>query len=621
MINKILLSITIIFIISYFRINVKAETFYDDRYSVTDSKEMFESSNNENSSVSSDVYFQTEESSINTYENGESSNRTSNSINSEDNGEYSLFTIRNNYLPDWEITETDSTITLNKYIGTDTSITIPAEINGKQVIIPSIQGIDLPSNITNLKFVTVNDKQVLVTSNNMFIAFQNNRSIQNVDFSGLNMNNILNMSSMFFGASNLQSVNFGNNTLPNLETAFQLFFDCINLQTVEGKLEMPKVKNLQSLFGNCRSLKKIDTSQWHTENVTNMTQLFTGCESLTNIDVTNWDVSNVSSFYLSFAALPNVHYLDMSKWHLREDANTVQMFDCTRYSPLFLLTNDNRLLNYNFTLDWRTPYGPKLNGNGGKFLENKEEINYFESPAIRPSDPRIRNETFKSKWREFINNNHPKKRNYKMIGWEVQGTPIENAQNISDLFSTIYNAQWKNTNYSTSPDNTILNSTDDFSLAYFPTTFATFPTPLQNFGKQELLINKIEGFNIGVKDYSLDNHSWEVSAQLFWDVPTMKDTYIQSTNGKVSENISDGINSYNPFDDLIPINDGIVGYKNININAKAPVLLMKTSSKSIKNGVYDYSLNNIKLIIPDTSNVQIGSYQGYVEWNLMLVPN
>ncbi|HGF8314904.1 BspA family leucine-rich repeat surface protein [Enterococcus faecium] len=613
MINKILILITTIFVIIYFRVNVKAETF------VVDSRKTYESSsnNNENFSVSSDVYWPTEESSTNTYKD----NNSSNSIDSEDNEEHTIFTTTNNYFLDWEITETESTIILNKYIGSDINIIIPAEINGKQVIIPSIQGINLPGNIKNLKFLSVNNKQVLVTSNSMFTSFQNNQSIETVDFSGLNMNNVTNMSSMFFGSSNLQSVNFGSNTLPNLETAFQLFFNCINLQTVEGNLLMPKVTNLQSLFGNCRSLQKIDTSQWHTENVTNMTQLFTGCESLVNIDVANWDVSNVNSFYLSFADLPNVHYLDMSKWHLRDDANLVQMFDCTSYSPLFLLTNDNRLLNYNFILDWRIPYGPKLNGNGGKFLENKEEINYFESPAVRPSDPRINTETFKNKWKEFISNNCPKRRNYKMSGWEVQGTTIDNAQDISDLFNTVYSAQWKNINYSTSLDNTILNSTDNFSLAYFPTAFTTFPTPLQNFGKQELPINNIEGLNVGVKDYSLNSHSWEVTAQLFWDVPTMRDTYIQSTNGKVSENISDGIKSYNPLDDLIPSNDKIVGYPNIIINTKSPVLLMKTSSNSIKNGVYDYSLNNTKLIIPDTSNIQIGSYQGYIEWNLRLIPN
>ncbi|TGY21262.1 BspA family leucine-rich repeat surface protein [Enterococcus hirae] len=524
-------------------------------------------------------------------------------------------------LHDWQYIEKENTIILNNYVGNNINIIIPSEINGKQVIIPSIQNINLPSNITTLIFKEINHKKVIIESSSMYIAFQNNTSIQKVDFSGLNMDNITSMENSFFGCSHLKNINFGDNTLPNLTSAYQCFFNCTNLTEIIGKLEMPLVTNLQSFVANCKLLTNLDTSQWNTQNVTNMVQLFTNCTSLTNIDVSGWNASRVSSFYLSFANIPNIHWLNMTNWNLKNNADMTQMFSSTSYSPLFLLTNDSKLLSYDFLSDWRIPYGPHLNSGAGFFKGNIKQLNFLETPAIRPSDPRIQNNKFKDKFEEFITNNIPHQTDYVFTEWVPEGKTVENAKNISDLFNTTYTAQWKSAKYSTSVDNTILTPSGELSLAYFPTNFETPATSIKNSGRQIIPFKKVDTFNIGVKDLTRKNIVWSITAQLKWIDSKMNGSYIQTnSSGLVSQNISMGSSLYDPDKDLIPNKDGVIGNRDIKITTLFPTIIMESNNQYKKNAIYDYNLGNVSLVIPETADIQIGSYKGSVEWNLILSP-
>lgn len=557
-------------------------------------------------------------------------------------------------LSDWQYTETADTITLNKYIGTSSDITIPAEINNKQVIIPSISNIGLPSNLTHLTFEVVNNKRVTIEDTNMNIVFQSNKSIEYIDLSGLNMDNVTSMINTFYDCSNLSYISFGANTLPKVTSMEAAFYQCINLHTIEGqwtldslqtidsaffscnslvnidtsKWKLSQVSSLFQLFWSCGKLRNIDTSSWDVSNVTNLSLLFFQCGSLDPIDVSKWNVSKVTDAEMMFYGCAGVNTLDMSNWHFNSNVNLNQWFYLGTWGhKLFILATDPQILNYDYESDWRFPNGPYLDPNGGTLGTNIPYNNeygkycYLGSPAIRPDDPRIQDSTFKQKFAEVINS-IPTRKDYAFTQWNVSGTPLENATTFRDLFNTTYTAQWVSSKYSTSVDNTILTTSANLDFAYIPIRFTTAATPIKNSGNQEIPLLKTETFNIGVKDRTRTNQSWTVTAQLTWDNPQLKDTYIQTYNpgGATNQNISTGSAPYDPSKDLVVNQDGVNGMSDVKISTSAPIPIMESNSQTNKNAVYDYGLGEAKLVIPETQNIQVGSYTGNVEWNLISAP-
>ncbi|MGL9847772.1 hypothetical protein IGJ91_002942 [Enterococcus sp. DIV0765f] len=558
-------------------------------------------------------------------------------------------------LSDWQYTETADTITLDKYIGTSSDITIPAETNNKQVIISSIKAIQLPNNMTNLLFQTVNNRQVIMRSTDISSTFQNNKIIENVDFSGLNMDDIINMNYVFSGCSNLQTVDFGSNTLPKVYNLTAIFQNCSNLINVLGswtldsvrtieaaflncshlinvdvsRWNLTQVSSLAQLFSNCNDLSKLDTSSWDTSNITNLFCTFQNCVNLANIDVSNWNVAKVTNVTNLFTDCRSINTLDMSNWHFSNTINLDGWFYTSRFGyHLLIFTEDPQILNYDYESDWRFPYGPYLNPNGGKLGTNIPYNNelgtycYLGSPAISPNDPRIQNGSFKEEFSKVINS-IPTRENYSFTQWNVSGTTVENANTYKDLFNTTYTAQWVSAKYSTSVDNKSLDVLNEsLAFAYIPQHFSTLPTALNNIGQQDIPLQKTMTFNVGVKDRTRTDKMWSVTAQLFWDQNSMNDSYIQTENstGNVMQNISNGSTNYNPTSDLVPNADGVNGRSNVKITAQAPITVFESNNQINKNAVYDYNLGNAHLIIPETQNIQVGSYTGNVEWNLISAP-
>ncbi|MDU1571290.1 MAG: BspA family leucine-rich repeat surface protein [Enterococcus hirae] len=524
-------------------------------------------------------------------------------------------------LKDWQYTENADSITISKYIGTNTDVTIPAEFAGKQIILNSINTQQFSNSLTSLNFMSVNGKKVKLLSNSMYIAFQNFSNLKKVDFSGIDLNNVTNLENSFYQCTSLQSINFGNNTFPNVTTFKAMFFGCKNLESVIGQFTMYSANTLQDMFSGCNKLKFVDTSKWDTKNVTNMYGLFGNNFQLGDIDVSNWDVSKVTNMELMFTSCYNIHYLDMTNWSLNNNVNLSDMFYSVQVSPLFLLTNDDKLLNYNYDYAWRTPYGPYLDANGGAFSNNQNKISFLGSPAVRPTDPKIQQSQFKDLFIKFMNTNIPTKSKYAFTNWNVEGTSIENANSINDLFNTNYIAQWVSDLYSTSTDNQIIDTNSSLSFAYYPKSFNTGSIPINNSGTQSVPFIKSQSFNIGIKDRTRTNKHWYVTAQIVWNNNQTNDWYIQTSNkGIVNKNISTGTSTYNPNSDIVPNTDGVSGAKDLQITSKAPVQFITSDSSSVKNDVYDYDFGNVQLVIPETQNTKVGSYQGNVEWNLITAP-
>ncbi|MDN3128784.1 MucBP domain-containing protein [Enterococcus faecalis] len=157
----------------------------------------------------------------------------------------------------------------------------------------------------------------------------------------------------------------------------------------------------------------------------------------------------------------------------------------------------------------------------------------------------------------------------------------------------------------------------NYGIAYLPKQFQTESTVLNDEGPQSIPVNKINRFDVGVRDLRNATSQWTLSAQLVWNEgKELLGSSIKTTNktGVVMKNINNGIAPLNPDTDLIDSNNEVQGESDVTItNVPTPIMAANNVSH---NAVYNYNLGDVSLEIPEARTVQPGSYEGYVEWNL-----
>ena len=50
------------------------------------------------------------------------------------------------------------------------------------------------------------------------------------------------------------------------------------------------------MFYNCKSLTRLDLSNFNSQNVSNIDHMFSGCESLISLDLSNFNIQNINGF-------------------------------------------------------------------------------------------------------------------------------------------------------------------------------------------------------------------------------------------------------------------------------------------------------------------------------------
>lgn len=86
-------------------------------------------------------------------------------------------------------------------------------------------------------------------------------------------------------------------------------------------LDTSKMTNMSAMFNlklRQSQLKKIDTSNWDTSNVTTMRVMFQGCPSLTYIDTSNWDISKVTDMSYIFKGCKHLRLIDFESFLNRD---------------------------------------------------------------------------------------------------------------------------------------------------------------------------------------------------------------------------------------------------------------------------------------------------------------
>lgn len=95
-----------------------------------------------------------------------------------------------------------------------------------------------------------------------------------------------------------------------------------------SRWDVSNVKNMNSMFYDCRLLVRLVVNDWDTSNIMYMASMFSGCNVLKNIDgITSWDVSSVVDMECMFFLCSSLSNLYVRNWDVSNVLNMRYMFD------------------------------------------------------------------------------------------------------------------------------------------------------------------------------------------------------------------------------------------------------------------------------------------------------
>lgn len=118
----------------------------------------------------------------------------------------------------------------------------------------------------------------------MSSMFEKCSSLRSLDLSSFNTRKVANMQNMFQGCTNLESIDLSSFDTENMKYMTGMFFSCTKLETLDlSSFATPKMVSMVDAFSNCKNLKTIYvTSAFTTDKVTLDFSIFAGCVNLPN---------------------------------------------------------------------------------------------------------------------------------------------------------------------------------------------------------------------------------------------------------------------------------------------------------------------------------------------------
>ena len=169
------------------------------------------------------------------------------------------------------------------------------------------------------------------------------KSLESVDLSSFNSNNVINMSFMFYHCDSLELIDLSSFNTSNVTNMIGMFSDCKSLKSIDlSSFNTNNNTNMSLMFSNCSSLGSIDLSLFNTNKVTNMSYLFFGCKSLKTIDLSSFNTNNVTNMKNMFSDCKSLESIDLSSFNTNNNINMKSMFDgCDSLQKENIRINEN----------------------------------------------------------------------------------------------------------------------------------------------------------------------------------------------------------------------------------------------------------------------------------------
>ena len=536
---------------------------------------------------------------------------------------------------------------------------------------PSLEKLDLKS----LNVYNIQSTKAMV---------QNAPALEYVDVSNWDVSDAIDMTATFYANPELKNIIGLNTWNPfkveNLSYFFSLCYALneASIRTVENWFSAEKyprnLKYMDYMFWNTTLLTELDLSSkgWieASKKITSLEGTFGATTFLKSINLNGWELNKIQSLYRTFFDTPALTSLsglensEMAELNNMKETFTysgLEVIDLTSFSPInsvitnqtFFSTTPKKLLIINGTIENRPtptlatyPFGsdnrekfafPYLEANGGSFNDGTNQKEYIDNVVQKRY--KIYAPENLSNLSQFKKENVPSREGYIFKGWEASSIDstlsvdqIEacvDSGNIIDYNknSIYFKAIWEPDKPATGPDNETPSDTkDSLDIAYYPKSFDFLETKLLDNNTSQLI--PIKGkesesqYNIGVRDYSEETKGWELTAQLVWESKAIPGSSILTSNKKGEVNINK--NSSSSFDPNLIVpqpsteTTHVIGVPNLEITSVSSIVM--ETRPSIQNKTFDYHLGTVKLKISDPTIVTPGNYNGYVNWNLSVVP-
>lgn len=484
------------------------------------------------------------------------------------------------------------------------------------------------------------------------------------------INHVADLTEMFLNSTSLKEVYGLKGTFSNITSTRSMFYGCYSLSKLNDSspsltlLNSSKLENMAYMFYGCNSLPSLTISA-DTTSVADMQQfihqtskgsqlksvIFNSTNGSTFSTLQRTDAMFQSGLYLTniqinseqpntvdFSTASQLNKISYMFYDVRKitdidikinnsNVECVNAFSSEVPIPLIVKTDNPSLLsktNYTGIYQNRYPKGPKFQSNEGTFnspvIPNTETTTYyFDSCAISPQDLKLQLATFQ----QFKQDLKPTRDSYLFESWQLtEGSePVKD----TDLFNiSTYTAQWtpslENGNIpSQDVDNVKPDTTSIYGIAYIPKAFTIPSTKLSDEATQTISINSTNSYHVAVRDQRMTQGGWTLQAQLVWNNNALPGSSIQTANGKgeIKKNTNTGSTNFQA-NDLVGNDGTVTGKANVKIGA-TPSTIMTAQSVS-HNGVYDYDLGNVSLVLENANTIQAGTYTGNINWNLTNAP-
>ena len=153
--------------------------------------------------------------------------------------------------------------------------------------------------------------------------------VVSVFFKKFNRKNITDMSDMFRFEiiSSIKKLDLSNFKTDNVKNMSGMFNGCYFLEELDlSNFNTNNVTNMSGMFKGCQQLKELNISNFNTNNITNMSSMFKGCHSLEGLDLSNFNTNNVTNMKEMFYNCLSLKELNLSNFNTNKVTDMSCMF-------------------------------------------------------------------------------------------------------------------------------------------------------------------------------------------------------------------------------------------------------------------------------------------------------
>ena len=133
-----------------------------------------------------------------------------------------------------------------------------------------------------------------------------------IDLSHFDMSLVTNMNNLFSNCVSLKKIYLPEKEIKLKDQMIQIFYECNSLESIDlSYFDTSTVTDMSKLFYNCNSIKNLDLSSFNTNSAINMSEMFYGCTSLNILEITNFNMEKLKENKNMFEGLDNLLYINI----------------------------------------------------------------------------------------------------------------------------------------------------------------------------------------------------------------------------------------------------------------------------------------------------------------------